>query len=79
MSDPRSGYYILIMDKDIMNVLRSMNNCPCCSHSLLRHIRQHHVYWFCPRCRLEMPNLEEAAICPQVVRKSKPLAGMTSL
>jgi len=33
-----------------------MNDCPCCSGSLLRHVRNSQVYWFCPMCRQEMPN-----------------------
>ncbi|NMG20471.1 hypothetical protein DP116_13795 [Brasilonema bromeliae SPC951] len=33
-----------------------MNECPCCSHQLLRHIRHQQVYWFCSSCRQEMPN-----------------------
>jgi ribosomal protein L37AE/L43A len=32
-----------------------MTACPCCSHSMLRHIRQHQVYWFCRSCWQEMP------------------------
>jgi ribosomal protein L37AE/L43A len=35
-----------------------MNSCPCCSEPLLRHIRHSHIYWFCPRCRQEMPALD---------------------
>jgi hypothetical protein len=35
-----------------------MNECPCCSQSLLRCISKNKVYWFCPDCRQEMPNLE---------------------
>jgi hypothetical protein len=35
-----------------------MNTCPCCSEQLLRHIRQNSIYWFCPRCKQEMPALE---------------------
>uniref|UniRef100_A0A7C3PFT0 Uncharacterized protein n=1 Tax=Oscillatoriales cyanobacterium SpSt-418 TaxID=2282169 RepID=A0A7C3PFT0_9CYAN len=34
-----------------------MNDCPCCKGNLLRHIRNSGVYWFCPTCRQEMPNL----------------------
>ncbi|TVQ18022.1 MAG: hypothetical protein EA367_15915 [Leptolyngbya sp. DLM2.Bin15] len=34
-----------------------MNTCPCCSEPLLRHARRGGVYWFCPHCRQEMPNL----------------------
>lgn len=32
------------------------SNCPCCSHTLLRHIRSREVYWFCQHCHQEMPN-----------------------
>ncbi|MFB2898519.1 hypothetical protein ACE1CI_36855 [Aerosakkonemataceae cyanobacterium BLCC-F50] len=35
-----------------------MNNCPCCSHQMLRHIRHHQIYWFCRHCWQEMPLLE---------------------
>ncbi|MEL7036844.1 MAG: hypothetical protein AAFO04_14655 [Cyanobacteria bacterium J06592_8] len=35
-----------------------MNNCPCCSSTLLRHIRHSEVYWYCPHCREEMPNFD---------------------
>lgn len=37
-----------------------MNPCPCCSAPLLRHARHNSIYWFCPRCRQEMPVLEVA-------------------
>lgn len=32
-----------------------MTDCPCCSNQLLRHVRQHQVYWFCRHCWQEMP------------------------
>jgi ribosomal protein L37AE/L43A len=31
--------------------------CPCCSSTLLRHIRHTGVYWYCSRCHEEMPDL----------------------
>lgn len=31
------------------------HTCLCCSHTLLRHIRSHQVYWFCPHCYQSMP------------------------
>lgn len=31
------------------------HTCLCCSHTLLRHIRSHQVYWFCPHCYQAMP------------------------
>jgi hypothetical protein len=34
-----------------------MNTCPCCSEHLLRHARHGEIYWYCPHCRQEMPNL----------------------
>lgn len=34
--------------------------CPCCSELLLRHARQGRIYWFCPHCHQEMPNLASA-------------------
>ena len=54
-----------------------MNSCPCCSHQLLRHIRQRNVYWFCSHCRQEMPNFEYSsnkarALSPQLARKPRP-------
>ncbi len=33
-----------------------MNECPCCSSSLLRHIDHNRVYWYCLYCHQEMPN-----------------------
>ena len=33
------------------------NTCPCCTNSLLRHVRQGEVYWFCTSCRQEVPLL----------------------
>jgi ribosomal protein L37AE/L43A len=35
-----------------------LHQCPCCSNTLLRHIRQGSIYWFCSDCRMEMPDLE---------------------
>ncbi|HEY9703114.1 MAG TPA: hypothetical protein V6C58_11745 [Allocoleopsis sp.] len=35
-----------------------MTNCPCCSQTMLRHIRHNHVYWFCRNCWSEMPLLD---------------------
>jgi hypothetical protein len=34
-----------------------MKPCPCCSTGLLRHARHSGIYWFCPNCRQEMPEL----------------------
>lgn len=38
-----------------------MNNCPCCSSNMLRHIRESQVYWYCSTCKQEMPNLADWA------------------
>lgn len=38
--------------------MKTMNTCPCCSTQLLRHARHGGVYWFCPYCWQEMPDLE---------------------
>ena len=35
-----------------------MNACPCCSNVMLRHTRQHQMYWFCRHCWQEMPLIE---------------------
>lgn len=35
-----------------------MNQCPCCSNSMLRHFRNHQTYWFCRSCWQEMPLFE---------------------
>ncbi|MEM7717422.1 MAG: hypothetical protein AAF349_28415 [Cyanobacteria bacterium P01_A01_bin.68] len=32
-----------------------MITCPCCSHSMLRHIQNQQVYWFCRNCWQDMP------------------------
>ncbi|WP_217360012.1 hypothetical protein [Anabaena sp. UHCC 0253] len=34
-----------------------MPHCPCCSDSLLHHIRGAESYWFCRSCWQEMPVL----------------------
>jgi DNA-directed RNA polymerase subunit M/transcription elongation factor TFIIS len=36
-----------------------MSYCPCCSNTLLQHIRGSEVYWFCRHCWQEMPVWEE--------------------
>ena len=35
--------------------------CLCCHHLLLRCVRHRDVYWFCPNCWQEMPNIEISA------------------
>ncbi|MFB2836064.1 hypothetical protein [Floridanema evergladense] len=34
------------------------SSCPCCSNTLLRHIRSTGVYWFCGHFYQEMPNCD---------------------
>jgi hypothetical protein len=34
-----------------------MNYCPCCSGQLVRQATRNKIYWFCSRCRVEMPVL----------------------
>ncbi|MDJ0676135.1 MAG: hypothetical protein QNJ36_12250 [Calothrix sp. MO_167.B42] len=36
-----------------------MTDCPCCSHTLLQHIRKSGTYWFCRHCWQEMPRFSE--------------------
>ncbi|NER36830.1 MAG: hypothetical protein F6J93_23150 [Oscillatoria sp. SIO1A7] len=38
-----------------------MKACPCCSGQLLRHARHSNIYWFCPHCWQEMPDLSSIA------------------
>ena len=39
-----------------------MTHCPCCAHTMIRHIRQHQVHWFCRSCWQEMPILEQVRV-----------------
>ncbi|HCF30121.1 MAG TPA: hypothetical protein DEV81_23630 [Cyanobacteria bacterium UBA11049] len=39
----------------IRQSMTSKHNCPCCSNTLLRHIRLGGLYWRCSRCYQEMP------------------------
>jgi DNA-directed RNA polymerase subunit M/transcription elongation factor TFIIS len=36
-----------------------MNDCPSCNSLLLRHFGQKKVYWYCQKCRQEMPNFDD--------------------
>ena len=40
----------------------SFQNCPCCSHLLVRQFRGTHLNFFCPSCHFEMPVIEERRI-----------------
>ncbi|MFB2893868.1 hypothetical protein ACE1CI_13235 [Aerosakkonemataceae cyanobacterium BLCC-F50] len=37
-----------------------MASCPCCSHTMLRHIRHNQIFWYCRHCWQEMPNLNSS-------------------
>lgn len=47
-----------------------MSNCPCCSHTMLRHIRSNQIYWFCRNCWQEMPNFEQKGNISMLVNLS---------
>ncbi|NER21652.1 MAG: hypothetical protein F6J86_19165 [Symploca sp. SIO1B1] len=32
-----------------------MDNCPCCSDTLLRQVDRNGIYFFCQHCRQKMP------------------------
>ncbi|OKH54853.1 hypothetical protein NIES2130_27815 [Scytonema sp. HK-05] len=51
-----------------------MNNCPCCSSPLLRHIRHQEVYWFCRSCWQAMPvfSQEKCTSLPEVYVREFP-------
>jgi hypothetical protein len=52
-----------------------MTICPCCSGILLRHARHQGIYWFCPHCWQEMPDLaSEAQDTHQSLAKQPELA-----
>jgi len=36
-----------------------MNECICCRDRLIRHLSHRRMYWFCPSCHQEMPNIDE--------------------
>ncbi|MDY7021869.1 MAG: hypothetical protein SWJ54_11000 [Cyanobacteriota bacterium] len=48
-----------------------MNNCPCCSSTLLRHIRHSQVYWYCPHCHEEMPNFDKYSIAQAILTQEQ--------
>lgn len=45
--------------------------CPCCSNTLLRHVRQGSVYWFCSDCRMEIPDIESVINKPKQKQKTE--------
>ena len=38
-------------------MLKMKNTCCCCEGTLLKHVKQDEVYWYCADCHQEMPNL----------------------
>ncbi|PSB00771.1 hypothetical protein C7B64_21820 [Merismopedia glauca CCAP 1448/3] len=42
---------LLTIDQSMTN----QHSCPCCSYTLLRHIRLSGLYWRCSHCYQEMP------------------------
>ncbi|MBW4468552.1 MAG: hypothetical protein KME07_24260 [Pegethrix bostrychoides GSE-TBD4-15B] len=50
--------------------MKANNPCPCCSEPLLRHARHGSIYWFCPHCWQEMPNLQQVLAARQTASKS---------
>jgi hypothetical protein len=48
-----------------------MNNCFCCSGKLLRHIRGTGIYWFCPGCWQEVPDLQGMIQASHKVHETK--------
>ena len=47
-----------------------MNECICCHNRLIRHLNHRRMYWFCPTCHQEMPNIDEIKI-PQIKQVHK--------
>ena len=46
------------------------NSCPCCAASLLRHVRQSELYWFCQNCFQEVPLLSTVSVHAEARTKS---------
>lgn len=55
------------------------STCPCCSNTLLRHIRAKEIYWFCRHCYLEMPYYDRILETTANVRDSRGLTQVSSL
>lgn len=49
------------------------NTCPCCGASLLRHVRQGELYWFCQSCHQEVPQLTVSRSTNKETRTTKVL------
>ncbi|WP_293340914.1 hypothetical protein [Microcoleus sp. CAWBG58] len=57
----------------ILGQVNQNTDCPCCSNPMLRHFRQHQVYWFCRECWQEMPvyNLNQYCLLPSIATLNK--------
>ncbi|PZO39298.1 MAG: hypothetical protein DCF21_11125 [Leptolyngbya sp.] len=44
------------------NQSTNTQRCPCCSHTLLRHIRLNQLYWRCGHCHQAMPTIDAHAV-----------------
>lgn len=51
-----------------------INSCPCCGGTILRHVRQGGVYWFCTSCCQEVPLLTVSKISQPQITINKPPA-----
>lgn len=50
--------------------------CPCCSSTLLRHVRHTGVYWYCSHCYEEMPDLSPSFVEPEKPTETPPLSAV---
>ena len=50
-----------------------MNSCLCCDNTLLRHVRQGGLYWYCSHCRQEMPNVTAQSVSASLRKLEKDL------
>ena len=46
-----------------------MNQCLCCNARLIKHLNQTKMYWFCPSCHQEMPNIVIGIYCLEVEKQ----------
>jgi len=57
-----------------------VNTCPCCGSSILRHVRNHEVYWFCLSCRQEVPVLTVNGVSkPNLETRNQEVLSQTAL
>jgi len=71
---PPQKIYLTSVSSKSSSLRNAMNACPCCSAQLLRHVRYKSIYWFCSRCRQEMPVMESLRTnLHQKLQTSKPI------